>query len=351
MDLQIGLSFVGLASNGLVPLISTRLPFLESQKNTESFLLQYSIPLGMMLGQGNNYFTHKLYGNFPVAGNPNWLSYAYPFFILDEIIESPRGHQNMYVYGILFLPESFELENKKVLEDLFKNNISKLANVDELIKRDTITKLTTEILKILRKDLEEIPIADTFTFNEDKIKKVEKLKPQIEEEVIIPNKKALPLLLHSVFHGYEQSTMKYLENFETTMDRNAELATLELLEKFKFFDRLETPIDNIQQSIDLACEHLSDIGEKVEINPISENKLEVKITCQLADDVHPFLDVGKCLWIRYMASIIRKTLPKDKEILIHESEFDTKGSITVMEFIPKRAYKEIQPISNKIENM
>ncbi|MHA2105516.1 MAG: hypothetical protein ACW981_18985 [Candidatus Hodarchaeales archaeon] len=350
MESQIGLSFVGLASNGLVPLISTHLSFLESQNEVESFLLQFSIPLGMMLGQGDSYFTHKLYGNFPVSKNSNWTAYAYSFFILDEIIKAPRGHQNMYTFAILFIPKNYEEFEKNALEKLFNDFISNLSHIDDLLQRERIN----EFVKILSEFFQEVsakipsikPIIHDIT-KPDALK--ESTTTSSEDMSKIPNKIALPLLLHSVFHGYETSTMQILGNFETTVDRNAELATLEILEKFKFFDKIDSPVNNIQQSLDLACKHLSEIGEKVKIKTISENKIEIDITCQLASDVHPFLDVDKCLWIRYITSIIRINLPIDKEIVIHTSEYDTTGSKTIVEFIPKRIYKELTNNQKKLK--
>jgi DNA-directed RNA polymerase subunit F len=350
MESQIGLSFVGLASNGLVPLISTHLSFLESQNEVESFLLQFSIPIGMMLGQGDNYFTHKIYGNFPVGKNSNWTAYAYSFFILDEIIKAPRGHQNMYTFAILFIPKNYEEFEKNALEILFNDFTANLSHIDDLLQHEKINEFVKVLSEFFQEKSTKIPSIKPITHNTIKSKMSKEPSIASSEDMSeIPNKIALPLLLHSVFHGYETSTMQILGNFETTVDRNSELATLEILENFKFFDKIDSPVDNIQQSLDLACKHLSEIGEKVKINPISENKLEIDITCQLAGDVHPFLDVDKCLWIRYINSIIRRNLPTDKEIIIHTSKYDTAGSKTIVEFIPKRIYKELTNGQKKSE--
>ncbi|OLS16866.1 MAG: hypothetical protein HeimC3_50960 [Candidatus Heimdallarchaeota archaeon LC_3] len=342
MESQIGLSFVGLASNGLIPLISTILPFIKSRNDVESFLLQFSIPLGMMLGQGDNYFTHKLYGGFPVTNNPNWIAFTYPFFILDETIKSPRGHQNMYTFAILFLPQKFEIINKGNVESMFQTFIKKLSNIDELLQHKTINKLLKKFSDYFEKEISEISAPQNFYSVKSKIQLPEESKNEIENESKIPNKIALPLLLHSVFHGYEKSTLEVLGNLESTVDYKSEIATLEILEQFKFFDRIDYPVTTIQQALDLACQHLSEIGETVNIKPVSENKLEIDITCQLAKDVHPFLDVDKCLWMRYIASILRKVLPKDKEILVHSSEYDPDGSKSIIEIVSKRIYKKIK---------
>ena len=343
MESQIGLSFVGFSSNGLVPLISSRLPFVKSRNDVESFLLQFSIPLGMMLGQGDNYFTHKLYGSFPVTNNPNWIAYTYPFFILDESIKSPRGHQNMYTFAILFIPQECEINIKEEVETIFKDFITNLSNIDELLHHKAINKLLRKLSDYFKQEIGEISLPDNFLpslVNEVHFK--EDSKNEVEDESKIPNKIALPLLLHSIFHGYEQSTHDVLGKLESNVDLKSDFATLEILEQFKFFDRIDYPVTTIQQSLDLACQHLSEIGETVNIKPISENKLEIDITCQLAKDVHPFLDVDKCLWIRYLTSILRKVLPKDKEIIVHSSEYDPYGSKSVIEIVSKRVYKSIK---------
>jgi hypothetical protein len=86
----------------------------------------------------------------------------------------------------------------------------------------------------------------------------------------------------------------------------------------------------IQQKY-LGIEHLEKVGEKVKIHPISDRKFKLEIKCTFADAVHPFIPIEKCLWVKYLASIIRRVLPSDKELKIHNSEFDDNGSITLME--------------------
>ncbi|MHA2030400.1 MAG: hypothetical protein ACW99Q_13490, partial [Candidatus Kariarchaeaceae archaeon] len=91
----------------------------------------------------------------------------------------------------------------------------------------------------------------------------------------------------------------------------------------------------VKTAINLGIEHLEKVGEKVKINPVSDNKFELGIECTFSDAVHPYVPINKCLWIKYLAAIISKVLPPDKNLEIYDSDFDEKGSVTYLEIKKK----------------
>ena len=134
--LQYGLSFVAVATKGLNPLVSTKLPFVDDSK-IETFLLRFSTPIGMMVGQGDQFFT-GLFGPFPVINTNDWVAYTYSFFLLDVDIGTPRDEANLYTIGILFLPKSYKISSNLV-EELFQNFTTEINNVKSLLDKSILS--------------------------------------------------------------------------------------------------------------------------------------------------------------------------------------------------------------------
>ena len=80
-----GLSFVSISEEGLVPVVSTKLPFLPDDSQIEIFLLRYGTPLSMLAGQGDGFYT-GLFGPYPVHGTNDWIAMTYSFFIMKMLV-------------------------------------------------------------------------------------------------------------------------------------------------------------------------------------------------------------------------------------------------------------------------
>lgn len=331
--LQFGVSFVAVSTKGLTPLVSTKLPFIDDNQ-LETFLMRYTTPIGMMVGQGDQFFT-GLYGPFPVTNKNNWIAYTYSFFLLDVDIGTPRDETNLYTIGILFLPKDVKIP-PELLENLFDEFASEINNVKSLQDKSIFDKfikqignnldLITPIIYDNKVKLTEIPKKDNY-FQE---------LPTIESgESLI----AVPWILHSVYHGLERASSDVLGGNSKLLEQLAEQYTTEILDRFHLLEKLDIKKDEnaVKAAINLGIEHLERVGEKVKMIAISDNKFKLDIECVFSDAVHPYVPINKCLWIKYLAAIIRKVLPPDKDLEIYDSDFDEKGSITYLE-IKKKSF-------------
>jgi hypothetical protein len=113
-----GLSIVGYSKTGLIPIISTKLSFLNnSSTNLDTFLYRFSTPLGMLLGQGDQYYT-GFFGPYPVPNYNDFHAYSFSFYLLDTILGTPRNDLNAFLIAILFVNKNILLEKSKI-EDFF----------------------------------------------------------------------------------------------------------------------------------------------------------------------------------------------------------------------------------------
>jgi hypothetical protein len=320
IDDKFGFSFVAVSNQGLVPIVSTKLPFLEDN-DIESFLMRYTIPLGMMVAQGDQFFT-GLYGPFPIANHNDWFAYAYSFFLLDIDIGTPRDETNIYTIGILFLPKKVRISFDK-LEDQFNSFASEIDNVKSLRDKSAFKLFITNISKNF--DLSTPQMHDKA--DQEKVSKNKKRTVPLPELATSKSGEqllAVPWILHSVYHGLERASFDILGGNSKLLEQLVEENTGEILDRFQLLEKLDIKKDEnaVKKAIHLGIEHLEKVGEKVKIHPISDRKFKLEIKCTFADAVHPFIPIEKCLWVKYLASIIRRVLPSDKELKIHNSEFD-----------------------------
>jgi hypothetical protein len=326
--LQFGISFVAVSNQGLTPLVSTKLPFIDDNK-IETFLMRYTTPICMMVGQGDQFFT-GLYGPFPVTNNKDWIAYTYSFFLLDIDIGTPRDEVNLYTIGLLFLPKILKISSG-ILEDLFEEFVSEINNVKSLRNKSIFNKFIENIGTHFKLDSPVIHEKSDpkFDIDTEKTDFYQEL-PTIESgESLL----AVPWILHSVYHGLERASSDILGGHSKLLEQLADQYTAEILDRFHLLEKLEIEKDEnaVKRAINLGIEHLEKVGEKVKINPVSDNKFELDIECDFSDAVHPYVPIDKCLWIKYLAAIVSKVLPPDKELEIYNSEFVEKGSITILE--------------------
>ena len=76
VSVKFGISFVGYSKKGLIPIISTKLPFVHDSLSIDTFLQRFSTPIGMLLGQGDLYQT-GLFGSYPVPNINDYVAYHY----------------------------------------------------------------------------------------------------------------------------------------------------------------------------------------------------------------------------------------------------------------------------------
>ena len=329
--LQYGISFVAVASKGLTPLVSTKLPFIDDSK-IETFLLRYSTPIGMMIGQGDQFFT-GLFGPFPVLNTNDWVAYSYSFFMLDVDIGTPRDDTNLYTIGLLFLPKSYSISTDSI-EELFKGFISGINNVKSLMDKTIFDKFIENLSATLKLSIPVISETPLLATNDVKTSSIFQDLPTVDSgESLI----AVPWILHSVYHGLERASSNILGGRSNLLDQLADEYTGEILDRFHLLDKLALKKDEnaVKSALNLGIEHLEQIGEIVHLIPISENKFKLSIQCAFADSVHPYLPLTKCLWIKYLAAIVSKVLPPDKQLFIYNSEFDETGSVTYLEIKKK----------------
>ncbi|MFW9928690.1 MAG: hypothetical protein ACFFD1_04810 [Candidatus Thorarchaeota archaeon] len=330
--LEFGLSFVAISSKGLVPLVSTKLPFLEDIK-LETFLLRYVTPLSMMIGQGDQFFT-GLYGPFPVSNTHDWVAYTYSFFLLDVDIGTPRDDTNLFTIGILFIPRIYKIPVNDV-EKIFADFSNELNNVKTLIDQNVFQQFVQRMSSLVQLDIPQI--IEPKPVVEETPKKKEQF---VQDLNVVENAESLiavPWILHSVYHGLERASSTILGGRVNILEKLADEYTAEILDRFHLLDKLElkTGENAVKKALNLGIEHLEKVGEKVKIRAVSENKFELWIDCQFADAIHPYLPIDKCLWVKYLAAIVSKTLPPGKELHIYPSAFSDTGSSTFIEIRKK----------------
>ena len=345
INFQIGLSIIGYSKRGLIPIISTKLPFLDSSSSLDTFLYRFSTPIGMLLGQGDQYYT-GLFGPYPVPNHSAFHVYSYSFFLPDTILGTPRDDVNAFLIALIFIPKDLSPDTS-FIEDFLNDNVKSLTNLNDLLIKSNfellVDSLRTNIFSGINsshKDEQELfvnsithpnPLDLTF----DKIKKENPvfIKLQSEPESII----ALPWILHAVYHGLEHATYDILGDNSSLLEILMEQYTAEILDRFHLFDSIFIKGNpSFKDTLDLGVKHLAKVGEFVTVTPLGDNKFECSIQCTFANAVHPYLPITKCLWMRYLSAVVRRTLPPDKELHISTSEFDpTFGSKTILEIVPK----------------
>lgn len=345
--MQFGISVVGYSKTGLIPVISTKLPFLNRSTSIDTFLYRFSTPIGMLLGQGDQYQT-GLFGSYPIPNFDDYVAYSYSFFILDTILDTPRGDQNAFLIALLFLPKSIAI-NKILIQEIFDSHLKSLNNLDDLISKDNFERLVNTIKEKVffgfeqitpefdKELLSELQESDQINEESDTGKHVY-INLDTEPESII----ALPWILHAVYHGLEQATIDILGESSPLLEMLMEQYTAEILERYHLFDSIFNKAQpELKDALDLGVQHLAKVGEFVTIKPLDTNKFECSINCSFAGAVHPYLPINKCLWVRYLTAIVRYTLPTDKELVIQPSSFDPEfGSKTIIEIVPK-VFKEV----------
>ena len=334
---------MALSKKGLIPIVSNEMPFNIGTNSTDTFLLRYSTPIGMMLGQGDKYFT-GLYGPFPVQNDNEFFAYTYSFFIPDKDIGTPRSDLNIYVFALLFIPK-FYYVNSKSLSKKLDEYISNYKDVGDISRKSNFSELLKNISMHLGISTYEaqVPIALEIS-NRGMIKpdtQTQKKSPEfIPLEIDGESLVAVPWILHAVYHGLEKATYDLLGESTIIHEELMEQYTVEILNRFHLLDSLIGENKTVIDALKLGIEHLERVGEKVKLKVLSENKYELAINCDFADAVHPHLPLSKCLWMRYLTSIVRRVLPPNTDIILGNSEFDQSGSVTIME-IKKRPFKSI----------
>jgi hypothetical protein len=335
-----GLSIVGYSKTGLIPIISTKLSFLNnSSTNLDTFLYRFSTPLGMLLGQGDQYYT-GFFGPYPVPNYNDFHAYSFSFYLLDTILGTPRNDLNAFLIAILFVNKNILLEKSKI-EDFFNTFFKSLNNLNDLLSKKNFEIFVDEMKgNFFQKDSihiskEEFPISKRdppAIFQNIKNNPVF-IELQTEPESLI----AVPWILHAVYHGLEQATIDILGESSSLLEILMEQYTAEILDRFHLFDTIFTKKNpDVKDALELGVKHLEMVGEKVTITPLDDNKFECSINCSFASAVHPYLPIKKCLWMRYLSAMVRKTLPADKDLYLNISEFDSKdGSRTIIEIVPK----------------
>lgn len=340
-----GLSILGYSRRGLIPIISTKLPFLDSSISLDTFLYRFATPLGMLLGQGDQYNT-GFYGPYPIPNYSEYHAFSFSFFLEDTILGTPRNDLNAFLIAILFVKKTLNL-NKSSIEGFFSNYIKTLNNLNDLLSKPRFEVLTDLIGEELFQDEKiTVPIHEEIIVNEFNSNSENKdysgdkvfINLQTEPESII----ALPWILHAVYHGLEQATIDILGESSSLLEILMEQYTAEILDRFHLFDSIfEKKNPGIKDALELGIRHLAQVGEYVTVTPLSENKFVFDIKCTFSNAVHPYLPITKCLWMRYLTAMVRKALPDDKEIHLKNSSFDSEfGSKTILEIVPK-VFKEV----------
>ena len=336
--MNFGLSIVGYSKTGLIPIISTKLPFLDPTPSLDTFLYRFSTPIGILLGQGDQYYT-GMYGPYPVSNHNDYHAFSYSFFLPDTILGTPRDDLNAFLIAILFIPRKSRFDTPYT-EEFLNDYIKKFIDLNDLISKENFESFFNSLSKAMFYDEKKQKIEDiTLTTIMPKPVVQEKnnnsvyIELETEPESII----AVPWILHAVYHGLEQATHDILGESSSILDILMEQYTAEILDRFHLFDDIfakETP--SITDAIQLGVDHLARVGEIVNVKPLGNNQFECSINCSFSDAVHPYLPIDKCLWMRYLSAIVRRILPPDKDLHMKRSEFDPKiGSKTILEIVPK----------------
>ena len=350
--MQFGVSIVGFSKTGLIPVISTKLPFLNYIKNSDNsldtFLYRFSTPIGMLLGQGDLYQT-GLFGTYPIPNSNDYIAFSYSFFLPDTILGTPRNDQNAYLIAIFFIPKNLIID-KDSLENLFKDYFNTLSSLDDLVSKENFERLISFLKEKVFSGFDNItPTQDESISPKIQTKIKRKSLANTNERVFInlatepESIIALPWILHAVYHGLEQATIDILGESNSLLEILMEQYTAEILDRFHLFDEIfNKDQPNVKDALDLGVKHLARVGEYVTVTPIGENKFQCSIKCSFSNAVHPYLPITKCLWMRYLSAMVRRTLPPDKDIKLRNSSFDSEfGSHTIIEIVPK-VFKEIK---------
>lgn len=290
----------------------------------------------MMLGQGDQYFTENLYGPFPVSKTDQYLSVAYSFFMLGSVEETPRGDVNMFTLAILFLPRSVSFDPRVIQEEL-RQFTSSLTSVDQLLKNSGVVPFVDKlevVLGLAENSVTGQPKHRTKNKNSTIQAKPIHLEERQKEKKTAVNLE-IPLVLHAVYHGMEHATQNIIPNLSDYLDEQADGHTASLMKKFQFSDQVEGPCKSVEDALELGKRHLKQLGEEVKIKSISESTFEVVITCGFSSSVHPHLPINKCLWVRYIASILHQCLPNNKKIVVEDSVFEDGGSRSLIRILDK----------------
>ncbi len=343
-----GLSIVGYAKTGLIPIISTKLPFLDASPSLDTFLYRFSTPLGMILGQGDQYYT-GLYGPYPVPNYNSYHAYTYSFFLRDTILGTPRDDLNAFLIAIIFVDKEYVIDMPYIEESL-DEYVKSLANLNDLLSKSNFELLVNKLQKLIFPDIEVLKTPEEVLVHNNNNKSISQthtnpnpafdvkdnkvfIELKTEPESII----AVPWILHAVYHGLEQATIDILGENSSLLEILMEQYTAEILDRFHLFDTIfkkENP--TVSDALELGVKHLERVGEYVTVTPLGENKYECSINCSFANAVHPYLPITKCLWMRYLSAMVRKTLPPDKDLHMKPSFFDSEfGSKTIIEIVPK----------------
>lgn len=339
-----GLSIVGYSKTGLIPIISTKLPFLDSSSSLDTFLYRFSTPLGMILGQGDQYYT-GLYGPYPVPNYNSYHAYTYSFFLRDTILGTPRDDLNAFLIAIMFVDKEY-IVDMPYIEDSLNEYVKSLSNLNDLLSKNNFEILVNKLQELIfaEVDLVKAP-KEIFVQNNNSKPVIQPNTEPIEEKdnkVFIELKTepesiiAVPWILHAVYHGLEQATIDILGD-SSLLEILMEQYTGEILDRFHLFDAIfEKENPTVSDALKLGVKHLERVGEYVTVTPLGENKFECSINCSFADAVHPYLPITKCLWMRYLTAMVRRTLPPDKDLHMKPSFFDPEfGSKTIIEIVPK----------------
>ena len=217
--LQIGLSIVGYSKTGLIPIISTKLPFLDLNPSLDTFLYRFSTPIGMILGQGDQYYT-GLYGPYPVPNYPGYHAFSYSFFLLDTILGTPRDDLNAFLIAIIFVPRDFSID-MQFFENYMNGYVKSLTNLNDLLSKSDFENffggLRDTLLETAGREknlVEPLPVGN-LQKNSPSEQPLEQ-KKEVENPVFIELKTeqesiiAVPWIIHAVYHGLEQATIVIL---------------------------------------------------------------------------------------------------------------------------------------------
>ncbi|HKZ39370.1 MAG TPA: hypothetical protein VJ044_00320, partial [Candidatus Hodarchaeales archaeon] len=265
----------------------------------------------------------------------DWIAMTYSFFIMNRGLNAPRWNVNLYSIGLLFLPKSIEIPRNDLAET-FERSVESLSNIEDLNDPQIVRHIIEGFEKILK--MKATIIRDT----KSKIKarkderKVVREELQVEPPMNPDSMVALPWILHSVYHGLEKASTDILGDASNLLDKLADNYTREILERFHLLDKIGMGSTSaVSQALTLGTEHLSKVGEKVTVTPLSDNRFLIDVECSLANAVHPMIPIAKCLWIKYLSAIVSRVLPPEKEIILQESTVDAVGSRTILEIRPK----------------
>ena len=272
--MDFGLSIVGYSKTGLIPIISTKLPFLNSSESPslDTFLYRFSTPLGMILGQGDQYYT-GLYGPYPVPNFNQYHAYTFSFFLTDTILGTPRDDLNAFLIAIVFVRKEFIID-MPYIDDFLTNYVKLFTNLNDLISKTNfeifVEKLSSNIFESISKEI-KVPqemVVENFNSHsvtqtkvnpvEVKVKDKEKENPvfielKTEPESII----AVPWILHAVYHGLEQATIDILGESSSLLEILMEQYTGEILDRFHLFDAIfEKENPTVADALELGVKHL-----------------------------------------------------------------------------------------------